>query len=38
MARRVAFLGWGFDRDLKTLKREIKEYGLPEKLQKEILN
>ena len=33
-----AFLGWGFDRDLKTLEREIKDYGLPEKLQEEILN
>lgn len=32
-----AFLGWGFDRDVVLLEREIDGYGLPEALRKEIL-
>lgn len=32
-----AFLGWGFDRDVKVLEKEIDGYGLPEGLKKEVL-
>lgn len=32
-----AFLGWGFDRDVKVLEKEIEGYGLPEGLKREVL-
>lgn len=32
-----AYLGWGFERDVEVLRKEIYGYGLPEGLVEEIL-